>query len=85
MNYQMIAQNALFSGGKYSALDNFCYSAFHPYYTINKKPDHSSWYQPNEFKDKLIEENHEEHSYPKQIKLIKSQSKIRCCKVRRFV
>ena len=42
MNYQMIARNALFSGGKYSALDNFCYSAFHAYYTINKKPDHSS-------------------------------------------
>ena len=59
----IIRRNALFGESKYSALDHFCYTEFSAYYTINKKPDHSSEYQPDEFQDKLIEENHEECDY----------------------
>ena len=32
-------QNALFSGGKYSDLDNFCLAEFSAYNTIDNKPD----------------------------------------------
>ena len=67
--------NALFSSGKYSALNHICYAEFSAYCTINNQLDHSSEYQPDEFKNKLIEENHEECGYQKQIKLMKSQIK----------
>ena len=52
--------NTLFSDGKYSALDNFCYAKFSGYYTTDNKLDHSREYHKEEFEDKLIEENDEE-------------------------
>ena len=54
------------------------------YYTIDNKSNHSSEYHP-EFQDKLIQENYEECGYPNQIKLMKPQTKMRCCKVRRIL
>lgn len=70
-------------------LNNFCFtkcSVYYiidnkldhsAYYTIDNKLDHSSEYQPDNFQDKLPKENHEEYGYPKQIKLMKSQTKMR--------
>ena len=37
------------------------------------------------FKKKLIEENHEEYDSPKQIKLSRFKTKMRCCKVLRIL
>ena len=66
IDWYIDSPNALFSGGKYSALYHFCYAEFTAYYTIDNKPVHSSpKYQPDEFQDKLIEGNHEECGYPK--------------------
>lgn len=53
-----------------------CYVEFSAYYTIDNKPDQLFEYQPNEFQGKLIEENREECSYPKQIKLVKQISNV---------
>ena len=73
-------------GGKYSASDNFCYAEFLAYYAsdINKSRDSSSEeYQPDELKDNLVAENHEEKGYPSQIKLMRSKETISCPEVRK--
>ena len=79
--------NALFSGVKDSALDNFCYADISAYYNTfsNNKQDHSSEYQSYKFQDKLIKGNHEKCGYPKEIKLTKTQIKIRSRKVKRIL
>ena len=56
-------------------MNNFCYAKFPAYYTIDNKPD--------EIQDNLIGENYEECGYPKQIKLMKSQTKMQFWRVRR--
>lgn len=42
-------------------------------------------YEPDEFQDKLVENNHEDCEQPQQIKLMKSQTKMRCRRVRRIL
>ena len=68
--------NALLIGEYYRSLDNYCYAEFSAYYTINNKPDHSSKYQSGKLQNKLIGKNHAECGHPKQIKLMKSQTKM---------
>ena len=75
--------NALLIGEYYRSLDNYCYAEFSAYYTINNKPDHSSKYQSGKLQNKLIGKNHAECGHPKQIKLIKSQTKMEYRKNRR--
>ena len=78
--------NASLCEGKYSVLDTFCYGEFSVFYTIDCKPNLSSCvYQPYEFQDKLVENIHEECDYLKQIKLMKSQTKMRCRQIRRIL
>ena len=58
--------SASFRNGKYSILDDFCYAD-----TIEKKDE----LHPN---DNLIENNHNECSYPRNIKLMVSGKKMHC-------
>ena len=46
---------------------------------------HICEYQPDELDDKLIENSHEECSYPKKLKLMISEETMRCRKVRRIL
>ena len=50
IDQQIDRPDVLFSVGKYCALDRVSYAKFSAYYTINNKPDHSSEYQPDEFR-----------------------------------
>ena len=75
--------NALLIGEYYRSLDNYCYAEFSACYSVNNKPDHSSKYQSGKLQNKLIGKNHAECGHPKQIKLIKSQTKMEYRKNRR--
>ena len=75
--------NALLIGEYYRSLDNYCYAEFSACYSVNNKLDHSSKYQSGKLQNKLIGKNHAECGHPKQIKLIKSQTKMEYRKNRR--
>ena len=77
--------NTTFCNGKYSILGDFCYAEFLAHYTLKNKPSKTVEYQPDELDDNLIENNHEESSYPKKIKLMISGETMRCRKVRRIL
>ena len=47
--------SATICNGKYSVLDDFCYSDFLAYYTLENKSSKTSEYQPDELDDNLIE------------------------------
>ena len=85
INCYIERSNATFCHRKYSALNNFCYAEFLAYYTLESKSNNTCDYQPDELDDVLIENSHEECSYPKQIKMMNSGEKMRCCKVRRIL
>ena len=70
--------NTTFCNRKYSILDDFCYAEFLAHYTLKNKPSKTVEYQPVELDDNLIENNHEESSYPKKIKLMISGETMRC-------
>ena len=46
--------------GKYSILDDFCYTEFAANYALENKSSKVCEYQPNKLDDNLIENNHEE-------------------------
>ena len=71
--------------GKCSGLNDFCYAEFLANYTLENKSSSSCEYQSNELDDSLIEKNHEETSYSKQIKLMISGERMQCFKVRRIL
>ena len=73
--------SATFCNRKYSALNDFCWAEFLAYYTFQNKSSNSCEYHPDELDDRLIEKNHEESSYPKQIKMMISGEKMWCRKV----
>ena len=77
--------NATFCLGKYRALNDFCCAEFLAYCTLENKSNNTCDYQPDELDHNLTENNHEECSYPKQIKLMNSGEKMQCCKVRRIL
>ena len=77
--------NATFCNGKYSILANFCYAELLAYYTLENRPSKTGEYQPDELDDNLIENNHENCSYPQKIKLMISGETMRCRKVRRIL
>ena len=52
--------NATFCNRKYSMLDDFCYTEFLAYYTLENKPSKTGEYQPHESDANLIENNHED-------------------------
>ena len=96
-NYQTIAQifsrdpiliviwpSATFRNRKYCVLNDFCYAEFLAYYTLENKLNKTcdELNQPDELDDNLTENNHEECSYLKNIKLMISGETIRCRKVR---
>ena len=56
--------SASFCNGKYSVLNHFCYVKFLAYYTLGSKSDKTCEYQLDELDDNLIENKHEECSYP---------------------
>ena len=57
----MVRLNATSSIGMYSILDDFCYTEFLAYYTLENKPSKAIEY-PDELDGNLIENNHEECS-----------------------
>ena len=61
------------------------YAEFLAYYTLENKSRNSCEYQPDELDGSLIEKNHEESSYPMEMKLTISGERMQCCKVRRRV
>ena len=79
--------NKLYLGGKYAALDDFCFAEFSAYYTLDSsKPNESgSDYQPDELQDNFVAVNHKENGFPEVIKLMKSKEKLRCRKVRKVL
>ena len=77
--------SATFCNGKYSIVDDFCCVEFLAYYTLENKPSKNRGYQPDEFDDYLIENNHEECFYPTKIKLMISGETMRRRKVRRIL
>ena len=77
-----------FCDGKYSILDSFCFAEFTAYYSLIYKPketNESKEYQLDLLPDSLIEVNHEDLNYPKIIKLMNSNERMRCWKVRRVL
>ena len=75
--------SASFFNGKYSALNNFSYAEFLAYYTLENKSSNSCEYQPDELDNSLIERNLEESFYPKHFKIMISEDRMQCPKVRR--
>ena len=75
--------NSAFCNEKCSALDYFCFAEFLAYYTIENRSNKTSEYQLDEL-DNLIENNHEEYSFPKKIKFMISGETMQCRKVRRI-
>ena len=64
-------------------LDSFCFAEFVSCYTLIHKPNEID--QPEALPDTLIEGNHNCCNCPKIIKLMNSNEKIRCRKVRRVL
>ena len=58
---------------------------FLAFYARENKSNKTSEYLPDELDDNLIENNHEECSYAKKIKLMISGETMRCRKVRRIL
>ena len=81
--------NTSFCQGKFEILDSFCYAEFLAYYTViyKTKADESDdyEYQPDNLPDTVVEGNHIESNYPKKIKLMNSNEKMQCRKVRRVL
>ena len=80
--------NHSFCGGRYSVLDAFCFAEFVSCYPLIYKPkevDENDNYQPDALPDSLIEGNHNCCNYPKVIRLMNYNDKMRCCKVRRVL
>ena len=78
----MERSNVTFCNGKYSILDDFCYAEFLAYHTLENKLSKIDEYQPDELDDDLIENNHEECSYPLKIEFMISGETMLCRKVR---
>ena len=78
----MERRSATFRNGKHCVPNDFCYAEFLAHYTLENKLNKTCEYQPDELDDNLIENNHEECSYLKNIKLMISGETIRCHKVR---
>ena len=77
--------NHSFCQGRYIMLDSFCFAEFVSCYTLYYKPkevDQNDDYQPDALPDSLIEGNHNYRNYPKIIKLMNSNEKMRWRKVR---
>ena len=77
--------NATFLNRKYIKLENFSYAEFLAYYTLQNKSGKTGIYQSDELDDNLIENNYEEYSYPKKVKLINSGETMCCPKVKRIL
>ena len=60
--------SATFSEIKYRVLNDICYAGFLAYCTFENKSNKTCKYQPDDLGDNLIENKHEECSYPKRIK-----------------
>ena len=74
---------------QYSAMENtvldcFCFAEFLAYCTLENKSSKTCEYQPDGLDDNLIENNHEEYSYPKKNQIDISRKIMRCRKVRRI-
>ena len=76
--------NAIFCYGKYCVLDYFCFAEFLAYCTLENKSSKTCEYQPDGLDDNLIENNHEECSYPKKNQIDISGKIMRCRKVRKI-
>ena len=84
----MDRSNHAFCQRRYSMLDSFCFAEFISSYTLIYKPkevDENDNYRPDALPDSLIESNDKCCNYPKIIKLMNSNDRMRCRKVRRVL
>ena len=68
--------------------DSFCFAESTTYYSLIYKPKETNEgeeYQPDLLPDSLMEGNHENLNYPKIIKLMNSNEKMQCWKVRQVL
>ena len=78
--------SAAFCNGKYRILEDFYDAEFLEHKTLEKKKTSKNGeYQADELDDSLIENNHEENSYPPNIKLMVSGETMCWRKVRRIL
>ena len=70
---------------KIQRFKQFCYAENLAYYTLENKSNKTCEYYPDEFDDNLIENNHEDFSYPSKIKLMITGETMRWCKVKRIL
>ena len=85
INRYLARPSVSFCDGKYSILDSFCFTEFTAYCSLIYKPKEANEgeeYKPDLLPDSLVERNHENMNYLKIIKLINSNEKIQCRKVR---
>ena len=77
--------SATLCNGKYSILNDFCYANFLSYCTPVNKSSNTGEYHPDELNEYLLEDDHEECSYPQKIKLMISGETMPCRKVRQIL
>ena len=71
-----------FAGGKFSDLNELCYTEFLRYYYSVSKAQDGNDNQPGVLKDEISEDNLTDvNSYPKIIPLMPSKDKLKCWKV----
>ena len=74
--------NSTFKGGKYSVIDQLCFSQFlSHYYLVAKPQDDANDSQPQVLLDDLVEVNNVS-TFPKNIPLMSSKEKLKCRKVK---
>ena len=81
-------QSVSFCDGKYRIFDSFCFAEFTAHYSLIYKPKEANEgeeYQADLLPDSLIEVNHENLNYPKIIKLMISNERMHCRKVRQVL
>ena len=67
--------------GKFRCVSEMCYAEFLRFYTMKHKECPDNDCQPDELEDDLIETNHPNSLYPKEIPLMSSDTVLRCRKV----
>ena len=88
IDHYLARPSVSFCDEKSSILDSFCFAEFTAYYSLICKPretNEGEEYQPDLSLDSLMEGNHQNLNYPKIIKLVNSNEKMQCRKVRRVL
>lgn len=77
--------SATFCNGEYSVFNGFSYAGFPAYWTLKTKSNKTCECQPDELDDNLMENNHEEYSFPQEIRLMISVEIMKCRRIRQIL